>query len=57
MAVRCWVYMVPIIAMTADAFYEDIQKCLKYGMNAHVAKPINIKEIANILNKCFGSQS
>lgn len=33
---------VPIIAMTADAFLEDIQRCLKHGMNAHIAKPINI---------------
>jgi len=46
----------PIIAMTADAFYEDIQKCLNHGMNAHVAKPIDIKEISRILNKCFSSR-
>ena len=32
---------VPIIAMTADAFADDIQKCLDAGMNAHVAKPID----------------
>jgi len=32
---------VPIIAMTADAFEEDIQKCLDAGMNAHIAKPID----------------
>ncbi len=43
----------PIIAMTADAFYEDIQKCLNYGMDAHVAKPIDMKEISRILTKCF----
>ncbi len=47
----------PIIAMTADAFYEDIQKCLDHGMNAHVAKPIDIKEIVRILNKCFGRRN
>lgn len=29
----------PIIAMTADAYSEDIQRCLAHGMNAHVAKP------------------
>ena len=28
----------PIIAMTADAFSEDIQKCLECGMNEHIAK-------------------
>ncbi len=43
----------PIIAMTADAFYEDIQKCLDHGMNAHVAKPIDVDEISHILNKYF----
>ena len=32
---------VPIIAMTADAFEDDIRKCLSVGMNAHVAKPID----------------
>jgi len=32
---------VPIIAMTADAFSDDVQKCLEAGMNAHLAKPIN----------------
>ena len=42
---------VPIIAMTADAFSEDIKKCLECGMNAHVAKPIDIKEVSRILMK------
>ena len=32
---------VPIIAMTADAFADDIQRCLEAGMNAHIAKPID----------------
>jgi signal transduction histidine kinase len=32
---------IPIIAMTADAFSEDIEKCLASGMNAHLAKPID----------------
>lgn len=41
----------PIIAMTADAYSDDIQKCLSHGMNAHVAKPIDIDEIARILKK------
>lgn len=42
---------VPIIAMTADAFAEDIRKCLASGMNAHVAKPIDVREIMRILKK------
>lgn len=42
---------IPIIAMTADAFSEDIQRCLEHGMNAHISKPIDIKEISRILSK------
>lgn len=32
---------VPIIAMSADAFHDDIVRCLEVGMNAHIAKPID----------------
>lgn len=42
---------IPIIAMTADAFSEDIQRCLTSGMNAHTAKPINFEEIISLLKK------
>lgn len=42
---------IPIIAMTADAFSEDIQRCLDSGMNAHTAKPINLDEIIFLLKK------
>lgn len=41
----------PIIAMTADAFSEDIQKCLACGMNAHVAKPIDMNEVIAVLSR------
>ena len=41
----------PIIAMTADAFAEDAQHCLEAGMNAHVAKPIDVQEVARLLGK------
>ncbi len=34
---------VPIIAMTADAFSENVTECLNAGMNGHIAKPIDIK--------------
>ncbi len=40
---------IPIIAMTADAFAEDVQKCLDAGMNAHVSKPIDVREVARQL--------
>ena len=42
---------VPIIAMTADAFSEDIQRCLACGMNDHLAKPIDIETVARKLKK------
>ena len=42
---------IPIIAMTADAFAEDVQKCLDAGMNAHVAKPIDIRDVSRQLEK------
>jgi signal transduction histidine kinase/ActR/RegA family two-component response regulator len=32
---------IPIVAMTADAFEDDVKKCLAIGMNAHIAKPID----------------
>ena len=39
----------PIIAMSANAFEEDIRKSLDAGMNAHLAKPINIAELVRTL--------
>ena len=46
--------VIPIIAMSADAFSDDIKKCLDCGMNAHIAKPIDIHEVANLLEKYIG---
>lgn len=40
---------VPIIAMTADAFSEDVQRCLECGMNAHTSKPVNMEEVLFLL--------
>lgn len=42
---------IPIIAMSADAFVEDRQRCLDCGMNAHVAKPIDVEEVAKLLER------
>ena len=47
---------IPIIAMTADAFSEDIKKCLDHGMNAHVAKPIDIREVSRLLDKFINGE-
>ena len=41
----------PIIAMTADAFSDDVQHCLDSGMNAHVAKPIDLDKLLVQLEK------
>ncbi len=41
----------PIIAMTADAFAEDVKRSLECGMNAHVAKPIDVREVMRLLDK------
>ena len=42
---------IPIIAMTADTFTEDIRRCLDSGMNAHVAKPIDVRVVSRLLKK------
>lgn len=41
----------PIIAMTADAFSEDIQHCHECGMNAHIAKPIDVARLTQLLEQ------
>ncbi len=43
---------VPIIAMTAHAFAEDEKKCLEAGMNAHLAKPIDVAEVVRVVARC-----
>ena len=42
---------IPIIAMSADAFSDDIQHCLECGMNGHIAKPIDIMEVTRLLKR------
>ena len=48
---REYVRSIPIVAMTADAFAEDVQACLDCGMDGHISKPVNIQRVLQFLNK------
>ena len=37
--------VIPILAMTANAFHEDVEKSLGCGMNGHISKPIDLNEV------------
>jgi CheY-like chemotaxis protein len=41
---------IPIIAMTANVFREDIEKCREAGMDGHIGKPLDMEELLAILN-------
>lgn len=40
---------IPIVALTADAYDEDVQKCIHAGMNNHLSKPIDIKTLFDVI--------
>jgi CheY-like chemotaxis protein len=42
---------IPIIAMTANAYKEDEEKVIEAGMNAHVAKPVNVDVLMSVLGQ------
>jgi CheY-like chemotaxis protein len=44
---------IPIIAMTANAYVEDVAQALASGMNAHVAKPIDVQHLYGVLNQYY----
>ena len=46
-----WAKEVPIVAMTADVFNEDIEKCVAAGMNGHIGKPIDVNTVFAALHK------
>lgn len=41
----------PIIAMTANAYDEDVKQCLDAGMNAHLAKPLQMDLVVAVIGK------
>jgi len=40
---------IPIIAMTANVFKEDVERCLESGMNSHLGKPVDLNELLRAL--------
>ena len=42
---------IPIIALTANVFSDDIEKCLKAGMNGHIGKPMDVGKVIEVLKK------
>jgi len=46
-----WASSIPIIAMTADAFSENVTECMNAGMNGHIAKPVDIKLVVKEIRR------
>ena len=44
---------IPIIAMTANAFAEDIRRCKEAGMNEHLSKPLDIQKLYQMMRQCL----
>jgi CheY-like chemotaxis protein len=42
---------IPIVAMTANVFREDIEKCIAAGMNDHIGKPLDMEELLSVLRR------
>jgi len=52
-----WAAKIPIVAMTANVFREDIEKCLAAGMNEHIGKPLDINDVLEKLRKYLGKKT
>lgn len=50
-------HTVPIIAMSANAFEEDVKRSLASGMNAHLSKPINVRKLKDVLSHLWDSEN
>ena len=48
---REYVRNITVVAITADAFAEDMKECMEAGMNGHISKPVDIRKVLNILEK------
>jgi CheY-like chemotaxis protein len=48
---------VPIIAMSADAYSDDVKRCLEVGMNDHVSKPIDEALLCDAIRREMGEAS
>jgi len=48
---RPWAKEIPIVAMTANVFREDVDKCIESGMNAHLGKPLDLEGIMDVLRR------
>jgi len=52
-----WASSIPIVAMTADAFSENVTECLNAGMNGHIAKPVDMKLVIKEIRRTTEERS
>lgn len=48
---------IPIIAMTANAFEEDVKKCIEAGMNAHLSKPLQMDKVIAVIYQYYAEHT